>query len=988
MDKYEYNLKLDQMKTFLADENYEEAANIADSINWNKIKNVNALIKAGEVYEKAERYEDSKEVLLLAYDRSPIGRMIIYKLAEVAIKMGDFTAAEEYYEEFVKIAPHDNLRYVLRYNIKKNQGASYDELIPILEELKEQEYTEEWAYELAYLYHKNGDVDKCIDACDELILWFGDGPYVERALELKMCYQPLTKIQEEKYRKFRLEKEGYTEISAEEMERAGETVHAPVMIPKVDVNTEKFNTVNLQEEIAKGMQQIIAATEKETVSDTMDNIKKIVEDIPYLQIPREEEKKQQETSHIETDEEIDGSLKINFQEMLGEESDGQISLVMDEKAQLEKQITGQMTIQDILEEWEKTRRAAEAALEEAKQRKLESAKARALIEAGDIMDRLNDVIPKLDAGVSPKELLEEEYLQGQDKEEIPILRNIVPKKVVADDIGIPNQEISEEMAVPIPEVDLSNASAMGMSGEIDAVPDMDMSGEINAVPAMDMSGEIDAVPDMDMSGEIDAAEIDMLSAQELGVSDMDIADDVNMSEDIAAMDEIEVPEVEIPDDIAMPDGIEASDMTEISDDISVSADIEIPEDVQESESVEAPEDMQMPESVEAPEDMQMPESVEAPEDMKVPEVNISEIDISANDSLENFEVPKIDLSGIDLSFGNMENTVDNQKSTIPETNIPGEDNIKEDKISMAETKRMPVIKQVPRFSEHKQATSRMPEIKIPEILMPEDLDKSDEEPEIPVLEELTEEQKAVFSYFVPVKGMEDQLCKAISSLSAKLANKGSVGTGNLIIQGEQGCGKTVLATSLIKVLQMDGGYPKGKIGKIDAAALNNKDAQQMLKKVAGGCLIIEKAGDINRNTAVSLALLMAHDTNGTIIILEDTSKGIKKALTQDEGFAKLFSDKISVPIFTNDELVSFARSYSNELGYEIDEMAVLALYNRISNIQRLDQAATLTEVKEIVDEAIEREAHGGLKKAISILTAKRYTEDDKIVLTERNFEEI
>ncbi len=964
MDKYEYNLKLDQMKTFLADENYEEAANIADSINWNKIKNVNALVKAGEVYEKAERYEDSKEVLLLAYDRSPIGRMIIYKLAEVAIKMGDFTAAEEYYEEFVKIAPHDNLRYVLRYNIKKNQGASYDELIPILEELKEQEYTEEWAYELAYLYHKNGDVDKCIDACDELILWFGDGPYVERALELKMCYQPLTKIQEEKYRKFRLEKEGYTEISAEEMERAGETVHAPVMIPKVDVNTEKFNTVNLQEEIAKGMQQIIAATEKETVSDTMDNIKKIVEDIPYLQIPREEEKKQQETSHIETDEEIDGSLKINFQEMLGEESDGQISLVMDEKAQLEKQITGQMTIQDILEEWEKTRRAAEAALEEAKQRKLESAKARALIEAGDIMDRLNDVIPKLDAGVSPKELLEEEYLQGQDKEEIPILRNIVPKKVVADDIGIPNQEISEEMAVPIPEVDLSNASAI------------------------DMSSEINAVPDMDMSGEIDAAEIDMLSAQELGVSDMDIADDVNMSEDIAAMDEIEVPEVEIPDDIAMPDGIEASDMTEISDDISVSADIEIPEDVQESESVEAPEDMQMPESVEAPEDMQMPESVEAPEDMKVPEVNISEIDISANDSLENFEVPKIDLSGIDLSFGNMENTVDNQKSTIPETNIPGEDNIKEDKISMAETKRMPVIKQVPRFSEHKQATSRMPEIKIPEISMPEDLDKSDEEPEIPVLEELTEEQKAVFSYFVPVKGMEDQLCKAISSLSAKLANKGSVGTGNLIIQGEQGCGKTVLATSLIKVLQMDGGYPKGKIGKIDAAALNNKDAQQMLKKVAGGCLIIEKAGDINRNTAVSLALLMAHDTNGTIIILEDTSKGIKKALTQDEGFAKLFSDKISVPIFTNDELVSFARSYSNELGYEIDEMAVLALYNRISNIQRLDQAATLTEVKEIVDEAIEREAHGGLKKAISILTAKRYTEDDKIVLTERNFEEI
>ena len=462
MDKYEYNLKLDQMKSCLAEENYEAAAEIADSINWNKIKNVNALVKAGEVYDKAERYADSREVLLLAYDRSPIGRMIIYKLAEVAIKMGDFTAAEEYYDEFVKIAPHDNLRYVLRYNIRKNQGASYDEIISILEEFKDQEYTEEWAYELAYLYHKNGNVEKCIDACDELILWFGDGPYVERALELKMCYQPLTKIQEEKYRKFRLEKEGYTEISAEEMEKAGETVHPSVVIPKVDINPEKFNTVNLQEEIAKGMQQIMQATEKETVSDTMDSIKKIVEEIPYLQIPREESETP-EKAHIETDEEIDGSLKINFQEMLGEESDGQISLVMDEKAQVEKQITGQMSIQDILDEWEKTRRAAEAALQEVEQRKLESAKARALIEAEDIMERLNDVIPKLDAGVSPKELLEEEYLQGGENSstmrelkapdvDIPILEPVAPvTEVVAPEIKLPEAEKSE---IELPEIEL------------------------------------------------------------------------------------------------------------------------------------------------------------------------------------------------------------------------------------------------------------------------------------------------------------------------------------------------------------------------------------------------------------------------------------------------------------------------------------------------------------------------------------------------------
>jgi tetratricopeptide (TPR) repeat protein len=289
LDKYEYNLKLDQMKIYVAEGNYEGAAEIADSINWNKIKNVNALIKAGEVYEKVERYEDARDILLNAYDRSPIGRTIIYRLAEVAIKMKDYVGAQEYYDEFVDIAPHDNQRYILKYHIKKFQGASTDELIPILEEFKEKEYTEEWAFELAYLYHKAGIIDKCIDACDELILWFGDGPYVERALELKMLYQPLTKAQEEKYRQFHHEKEGKTVIGPAEMERAGEYIHDTVAIPPISLNPSRFNTTNLQEEIVKGMQQIMEATKKETVVGTMDNIKKIAEEIPYLQLPTEEE---------------------------------------------------------------------------------------------------------------------------------------------------------------------------------------------------------------------------------------------------------------------------------------------------------------------------------------------------------------------------------------------------------------------------------------------------------------------------------------------------------------------------------------------------------------------------------------------------------------------------------------------------------------------------------------------------------------------------
>lgn len=868
MDKYEYNLKLDQIKSLSSEENYVGAAEIADTINWNKIKNINTLVKAGEIYEKAERYDDARDILLMAYDRSPIGRMIIYRLAEVAIKMGDYDAATEYYDEFVEIAPHDDLRYVLKYSIKKGQGASYDELIEILEEFKEQEYTEEWAYELAYLYHKAGKTEKCIEACDELILWFGDGPYVERALELKMLYQPLTKDQEEKYRKFRFEHEGKTQIDAAEMTKAGELAHDTVTIPQVEVNQEKFNTVNLQKEIAKGMQQIIDAKEKGEVADTMDNIKKIVDEIPYLKLPKEEEENSslQDTQHIATDEEIDGSLKHNFQEMLGEDSDGQISMVMKEKTQLEHQITGQMSIQDVLDDWEKTRRAAEAALYEADQQKLESAKARALQEAGNIMERLNDVIPKLDAGVTPKELLEEQYLQSQSTTELP---------------------------------------------KIDFKPIIQNSNVVDAVKEEEFDNEIDEI-----EPEIEPEEFDIPDEEFEEASEMD-EDTKNISDDIP---DISDEEYQDGSDEEYQDGSDE----EYQDDQE-----------KEAETMEEEND-----SVEDTEEYEQEDTIDSDDNV------ISRV----QDAIK---------KQVDEKFNHVNDFIGEEVSKLTADNPEIER-----KIEMAKTR------------------------KIPEIQIPEDLGIDEEAiVESKKLEQLTDEQKSIFSYFIPVKGMEDQLCRAYNGVMEHFAKKETAKTGNLIIQGAPGCGKTVLATSFIKVLQKGGEQPTGKIGKIDASALNKKDVQQLVRKVAGGCLIIERAGDINKSTAQSLSYIMEHDITGTLYILEDTSKGIKKALAADAEFAEKFTERISVPIFTNDELVSFALSYSSELGYKIDEMAILALHNRISNIERLDQATTLTEVKEIVDEAIDREAHGGLKKAISILTAKRYTEDDKIVLTENYFEQ-
>ena len=867
LDKYEYKLKLDQMKSLTAEGKYEEAAEIADTINWRKIKNINALVKVGEIYEKVGRYDESKDVLLTAYDKSPIGRMIIYRLAEVAVRTKSFDEAKEYYQEFVEIAPHDNLKYVLKYEISKAQGADIGTLIGILEELKEQEYSEEWAYELAYLYHKAGMSEKCIDACDELILWFGDGPYVERALELKMLYQPLTKQQEDKYRTFRQRHDGVVEVRPEDPLESGEIIPEPVQIKDVKMSAERFNTQNLQEELQRSMQEIMNATEKEAVNDTMDNIKKLVEDIPYLQIPSEKEEEPQEEEvyqHIETDEEIDNSLKSNFQEMLVDE-DGQMSLYMQGGRVAEPQVSGQMSIEDVLAEWEKTKRAAEAALQEAEQRKLESAKARALQEAEELLGRLADVIPMLDSGLTPKDLLDQKYLSKDGQ----------PNDSAVSMVTNMNQFLQQEIDR------LSDENAQ-------------MDEQLAAVGASPVG---DYMANAGVAAEDAAQNVVAAGVQEL-------------------MAEEELPE------IAMPEGLDDID-NQWEDEDFEELDAEVPQENAASLAEHTAEQTKPEALAEADDTMEAGTSAEDVEAAILAETARQ----MAKESVEKEELPEIELPG-DLDLG--------KEETAEEI--------------------------------------------LPAIAEPEAFEVPD------TISKLSKELREIFTYFVPITGMEEQLCQALTGASQHLTKGATAGTGNMIIQGGSGSGKTVLATSMIKALQKETGKPNGKIGKIEASVLNQKDVAALLKKVAGGCLIIEKAGDLSRETALKLSLLLEQDTSGVLVIIEDTKHGIQKALSRDDGFAAKFSEKINIPIFTSDELVSFAKSYANELGYTIDEMGVLALYNSISNIEHDDRETTLTEVKEIVDKAVAHSEKGGLKKAFSIITSRRYDEDDYIILREKDFD--
>lgn len=936
MDKYEYKLKLEQIQNLFAAGDYLTAAEMADTINWKKVRSSTTLCMVGEIYEKTGKYDACREVLLQAYDHSPIGRNIVCQLAEVAIKAKHVDEAEEYYNEFLEIAPKDNMRYVLAYEISCLKDQPLTARIAILEELKEHEYTEKWAYELAVLYGQAELRDKCVETCDELILWFGDGEYVEKALDLKRLYQPLTPAQEDKYKQFR-EKKGMVEISLPQSTERKNVIKEMVKTAEctseeaseTTVTASKFNTSKLQEELAKSMRQIMNATEKETVADTMENIKKIVSDIPYLNGEHEEEA-EHAFDQEKINAQVDRSLKKDFHALMKEqeesEKEEQETQKQDiakeevrenaddaqseikeikhtgEKTDAEEVASAQASIEEVLEEWKKTKRAAEAAMAAADQKKLEMSKENALLEAGQIMDRLKTLIPILSA------------TPGED---LPVSEDTVAAKLASDDtMKAANEEAAENESAAAPEE----------TENVEASDDIASEDENTAAKAEATDSDVDVVmksasaensADQAETSAVEEADSDLEKemAQENSEAD-DTADDTVstdtsdsvVEEDIAAADILGVTR-EMPDLSAYQSRVSA----------------ETPDESGHTEAGDA----ETTDAEAASETVSVSMEDQADED----ELHVVE---SAPDE----ELEKM-LAQATQMF------VENANVEVP----------------------------VGKAAAVSQDTGVLPEIKLPDDLKEEQK-----------AYELTEEQKELFSYFLPVPGMEDQIRQILLGAKSRLGNSVTSLTGNILIQGEEGSGKTVFATSLIKAIEKEVGNEDAKIGKISASSLNGKDFAALVPQIDGGYLIIDKAGELNRETALRMSQLMEQNTRGMVILLEDTRAGIRKAMQLDFGFAKKFTEKVDIPIFTIDELVEFGKSYAKEMECTIDQMGVLALYNRINNIQKLERATTLAEVKDIVDEAIENAEGGGIKKAFGSIFSKKYNENDYLILHEKDFE--
>ena len=987
MDKYEYRAKTEQMLAYAEQKSYQKAMSIADTIDWRKVKNTAMLSTVSEIYENAGELGKARDTLFIAYDKAPSSRKVVYRLGIISLKLGHFDEAADCYEEFVKLAPKDPNQYILRYKILKAQKAPVKEQIEALEDFKHSEYVEKWAYELARLYAEAGMTSECLDECDDLILWFSEGTYVYQAMELKMKYKPLTPLQQEKYD------------------------HRNDGIGRKDSSKRKPSFRKSKERPAPNPRIADKVRKDVHVTDSID--------LPDLPEPMtrthasEPEAESQPKTRIRSTSDISTTISgASLSDALKAGVAVASGAVAPESASDDSQMTGKMKIEEILANWEATQRENAKILEKSQE---EAEKEKALREKKKeeeeevlgatkpiLSDDIRKLMEQLENGEEP-EITDEDAEDFVDDEEDEATESPEDSSKEASDTDEEDPEENDfEEIVDSEEDDESDAvydEEAEYEDEDDSEYDDDEEYEDEDDSEYDDDEEYEDEDDSEYDDdeeyedEDDSEYDDDEEYEDEDDSEYDDGDEEYEDEDDSEYDDDE--EYEDEDDSEYDDEEEYED-----EDDSEYDDEEEYEDEDDSE-YDDDEEYEDEDDSEYDDDEEYADEDDSEYDDDEEYADEDEDDYQIDDELdedhkEDFDFEKESALDIDdhdsdeddSDFADLDSFEDEEELDSSDDYLDLEFDEKpapEPKKETSKSAPTPDIDEVLEIEEpsEDEITERMGKFDTGFVVQGRyDLSATSE---IGLKLGLTEEQKQLFSYFVPIRGVSEQLVEILDNDKRCRNRYGTSRTGNILILGRKGSGKTVLAVDIVKAIQKQRRLKQGKVAIVTGDSLNKKDIGSIIDKLNGGALIIEKASKMNDRTIRELNDMMDEQTGELLFLLEDQKKPLERMFASHREFKRKFTSRLELPVFINDELVTFGQTYAKENGYRIDEMGILALYSRIDMMQREDHAVTVAEVKEIMDEAISHSQKANVKHLVKRVFGRSTDNSDHIILKEDDF---
>ena len=1046
MDKYEYRVKTEQMLDHLEKKEYQQAKEIADGIDWRRVKNASMLNTVSEIYEYNGEFKKGRDILFLAFDRAPGSRKIVYRLGTLALKIKDIREATDCYEEFVKLAPKDPNQYILKYKILRTQGASLTDQITALEEFKKAEYIEKWAYELAKLYDEAGMTAECLEECDDLILWFSEGKYVYLAMELKMKYKPLTPLQQEKYDsrpgavKKKPEPEKQPESTLEEVddeneynEGTEETVDVqeePVREPV----TERVDESEVQEIPPQEVPMQETVVQEEIPQEVPMQETVVQEEIPQEEIVEEaaEEVVEEEPVYTEPEEaaeEHGSTIKqvvtgATLEEALAQGMAVANGITIEEEAMKEREdeilANGQMMIDDILQKWEEKQKDHEAAIEKQKakdeerlqkereqarirqeeerrevERKAAEAEARRKAEEEEAARKAaeeearrkaEEEAARKAAEEEARRKAEEEAARKAAEEEARRKAEEEAARKAAEEEA--RRKAEEEAARKAAEEEArrkAEEEAARKAAEEEAEP-ISKTQRIpdDIVRLMEEMGNEESEEELYEEDFEDGSETeeDFIEGIEEELSGIDMSGSSFEEADFGDEDfeEADFEEEDFEDEDFEEADFEGEDF---EDEDFEGADFE-EEDFEEADFEEEDfEDEDFEEEDEEEADFEEEDFEDEDfEDEDFEDEDFEEADFEDEDfeeadfEEEDFEADFADVEDEEEDFDDDFADVDDEETDFDDEDLEIEDDEEADEeLEIEEPSEEEIQARIKKskggvpFDTGFVVTGRY------------DLSATSE---IGLKAGLTEEQKKLFSYFVPVRGMSEQIVEVLDN-DRRAQREGTSKTGNLLVIGRKGSGKTVLAVDIVKAIQKQRSLKQGKVAIVTGESLNKKELTNIIQKLRGGAIIIEHAGKLNARTVKELNYLMEKKTGELLFVLEDQRKPLERLMTANPEFKKKFSSKLELPVFINDELVTFGQTYAKENGYKLDEMGILALYSRIDVMQREDHAVSVAEVKEIMDEAISHSQKANVKHLARRVFGKGTDDSDRIILKEEDF---